>query len=71
MAQAAILGDAGLAPSGWPRAFVDTGVARLVELGRLSAERGAEIRRAFAETEADPHAFLATPTVVEIIATRR
>lgn len=55
----------------WPRAFVDTGVARLVELGRLSAERGDAIRRAFAETEADPHAFLATPTVVEIIATRR
>ncbi len=55
----------------WPRAFVDTGIARLVELGRIPESRANEMTRAFDETEAAPHAFQVTPTVIEIIAVRR
>jgi len=55
----------------WPRAFVETGIARLVELGRIPESRAREMVRAFEETEATPHAFLLTPTVIEIIAVRR
>lgn len=55
----------------WPRAFVDTGIARLVELGRISESRAQEMTRAFDDTEAAPHAFQVTPTVIEIIAVRR
>lgn len=55
----------------WPRAFVDTGIRRLVELGRVTEPRARDMTRAFAETEAAPHAFLVTPTVLEIIAVRR
>lgn len=55
----------------WPRAFVGTGIARLVELGRISGERGRAMTRAFDETETTPGAFTVTPTVIEIIATRR
>ena len=52
----------------WPAAFVATGVARLVELGRLDDARGQAIRHAFERTETTPGAFLVTPTVLEIIA---
>jgi SAM-dependent methyltransferase len=52
----------------WPRAFVETGVARLVDLGRISETRAADIRDAFARTEATPGALQVTPTVLEIVA---
>jgi hypothetical protein len=55
----------------WPRAFVETGIARLVELGRIPQSRASEMIRAFQETEATPHAFQVTPTVIEIVAVRR
>lgn len=55
----------------WPKAFVDVGVERLVELGRLDAKQGAAIQRVFAEAQADPRAFLLTPTVIEIVAIKR
>ena len=55
----------------WPRAFVGTGIDRLAELGRIDEVRAQAMRRAFADTEATPGAFLITPTVVEIIARKR
>ena len=55
----------------WPRAFIETGIARLVELARISESRAREMTRAFDETESTPHAFQMTPTVIEIIAIRR
>ena len=55
----------------WPKAFVETGLARLVELGRVDAGRAAVMRRSFDETEATPGAFLITPAVIEIIARKR
>lgn len=55
----------------WPKIFVEVGLQRLVDLGRLDAARAQAMRQAFADTEATPGAFLATPTVIEIIARKR
>jgi ubiquinone/menaquinone biosynthesis C-methylase UbiE len=55
----------------WPRAFVDTGIARLVELGRLTEAQAKAALDAFHEVEADPHGFCVLPTVLETIAVRR
>src|SRR5215831_7600136 len=41
----------------WPRAFVDTGIERLVDLGRMTKEQAKAASDAFAEVEADPHGF--------------
>ena len=54
----------------WPKTFIASGVERLVELGRMTPERGAEVRAEFARYEQLPHARLVTPAVLEIIATR-
>ncbi len=54
----------------WPRAFVRSGVPRMVETGRLTAEQGREVTAAFEAFEATPHAFQLTPVVLEIIARR-
>jgi ubiquinone/menaquinone biosynthesis C-methylase UbiE len=55
----------------WPNAFVEVGLQRLVDLGRMTPSRAAEVRRAFQESQATPGAFLITPTVIEIIAVKR
>lgn len=55
----------------WPKAFVDVGLARLVDLGRVDAARAAVMRQAFADAERTPGAFTLTPTVLEIIARKR
>lgn len=55
----------------WPDAFVDVGVQRLVELGRVDAARAKAIRDAYRESQSTPGAFQLTPTVLEIIATKR
>ena len=55
----------------WPAAFVGVGVQRLVDLGRLSADQGSAIGRAFRESQASPGAFQLTPTVLEIIAVKK
>jgi len=52
----------------WARAFIRTGAARLVELGRLTAEGAEALSRAYAAREADPRALLITPAVLEIVA---
>ena len=52
----------------WPRAFVATGVDRLVELGYLSEEKGREVKDVFARAEERPEALMVTPGVVELIA---
>ena len=54
----------------WPRAFVDSGVQRLVDLGDLTEERACAIRQAFATAEATPGTRMVTPAVVEIIAVK-
>lgn len=55
----------------WPRAFVDVGLDRLVELGRVTPARAAEMRGAFDAVEAHPAGFTLTPTVLEIVAVKR
>ncbi len=55
----------------WPRAFVAIGLQRLVDLGRVSEARAAEMRAAFAEAERIDGAFLLTPAVLEIVARKK
>lgn len=55
----------------WPKAFVEVGVQRLSELGKIDGARSLAIWQAFLETEATPGAFMITPTVLEIIAVKR
>jgi SAM-dependent methyltransferase len=55
----------------WPKAFVDSGLRRLVALGRLDPDRAREILAAFRASEAAPHALMTTPLVLEMIAVRR
>jgi SAM-dependent methyltransferase len=55
----------------WPRAFVQVGLARLVEIGRLSDSRCAEIWCDFLDQEAAPATLMMTPVVLEIIARKR
>jgi hypothetical protein len=55
----------------WPHAFVDVGLQRLVDLGRVTRERADVVTRAFRESQAVPGAFSLNPTVLEIIAVKR
>jgi SAM-dependent methyltransferase len=60
-------GDAAWA---WPSAFVDVGVRRMIDLGRLDEAQGRAITEAYAATERTPGAFQITPTVIEIVAVK-
>jgi SAM-dependent methyltransferase len=55
----------------WPNAFVEVGLQRLVELGRVDRARADGVRRAFRDSQATPGAFQLTPTVLEVIAVKR
>lgn len=55
----------------WPRAFIDTGTQRLVDIGYLTSQQGEAIREAFYSAERNPHAFVVTPAVLEIIAVKK
>ncbi len=55
----------------WPLAFVNVGLDRLVELGRIEPARADAVRRAFAETGSAPGGFTLTPLVLEIVAVKR
>jgi SAM-dependent methyltransferase len=54
----------------WPKAFIDIGVDRMLELGSLTEEEGARARGAITEAEGKPGSLMITPGVIEIIATR-
>jgi SAM-dependent methyltransferase len=54
----------------WPRAFIETGVQRMVDLGRISDDEAVRIREAFERVSADPNAHLVIPSVVELVATK-
>lgn len=54
----------------WPKTFIAVGLARLVELGKISAERAREISAAFVARESDPRTLLVTPAVLEIHAVK-
>jgi SAM-dependent methyltransferase len=55
----------------WPKAFVEVGLRRLVDLGHVSQERARAMSAAFTDREAAPHSLVVTPAVLEIIAVRR
>jgi ubiquinone/menaquinone biosynthesis C-methylase UbiE len=55
----------------WPRAFVASGIRRMIDIGHLREEQGRAMAAAFAKFESTPHAFQLTPSVIEIIAIRR
>ena len=55
----------------WPKAFLEVGLPRLAEIGRLTPERARAIREAFERAEATPNTLMLTPVVLEVIATRR
>ena len=52
----------------WPKAFVETGTQRLVDLGELTSDGAASVRREFAAQAAAPGARMVTPAVLEIVA---
>jgi SAM-dependent methyltransferase len=54
----------------WPNAFVEVGLQRLVDLGRVDRTRAEGVRRAFRDSQATPGAFQLTPTVLEVIAVK-
>lgn len=54
----------------WPKAFIEVGLRRLVELGRMSAQRAKAVSAAFAAAEAAPGTLMVTPAVLQIIAVR-
>ena len=55
----------------WPDAFVDVGLTRLVQLGRVTEQQAEQVRRAYRESGQAPGAFQITPMVLEIIAVKR
>jgi SAM-dependent methyltransferase len=54
----------------WPKAFVEVGLRRLVDLGKITPERASAVLGAFEAAEVNPHALLVTPAVIEIVAAR-
>jgi hypothetical protein len=55
----------------WPHAFVDVGLQRLVDIGRVTRERADGVLEAFRDSQAHPGAFSLNPTVLEVIAIKR
>jgi len=55
----------------WPKAFIEVGVRRMLDLGRLTPEQGEAIIAAFARAELAPGTFMITPALIEVIAVRR
>lgn len=54
----------------WPKTFIQAGAERLVGLGYLTAEEASSIVATLAKRESEPHTFMVTPAVLEIIAVR-
>jgi SAM-dependent methyltransferase len=54
----------------WPSSFIDSGITRLLELGRVTEAWAASVRRDFAVAESNPDTLMFTPMVLEIIAER-
>ena len=54
----------------WPASFIEINLARLLELGRVTAEWADDVRREWREAAADPTTWFTTPLFLEIIARR-
>jgi SAM-dependent methyltransferase len=55
----------------WPQSFVEVGLRRLVDLGRIGDGDAATVLRVMAARQADPCARMVTPGLLETIAVRR
>ena len=55
----------------WPRTFVEVGLRRLVDLGRLTRDEAEAVQEIFAARSADPTTLMVTPAVLETIAVRK
>lgn len=54
----------------WPKAFIEVGVQRMLDLGALTPDEAQRARRDVAEAESRPDSLMITPGVIEIIATK-
>ena len=54
----------------WPKSFIEVNIARQEELGRVTSAQAADVRREFAEVEAESGAWFTTPMFLEIVARR-
>jgi SAM-dependent methyltransferase len=54
----------------WPASFVETGIQRLVDLGRVDDAWAERVREDLRAAESDPESVMLTPMVLEIIATK-
>jgi hypothetical protein len=52
----------------WPKTFIEVGLARLVDLGRMTSDQAKHVRDEVESRVAAPHTLMITPAVVEIIA---
>jgi SAM-dependent methyltransferase len=52
----------------WPASFIESNLARLHEIGRVTVDWVESVRKEFAEAETDPSTICITPLFVEIIA---
>jgi ubiquinone/menaquinone biosynthesis C-methylase UbiE len=55
----------------WPASFMEIGLRRLIDLGAVTAERGAELERALYEVANGPNLRMITPGVLEVVARKR
>jgi SAM-dependent methyltransferase len=52
----------------WPATFIETYLARLIEIGRINEGFADQVRKDLAEAEKNPNALMITPLVLEIVA---
>lgn len=52
----------------WPKTFIEVGLSRLVDLGRMTADQAKRVRDEVASRAVAPHTLMITPAVMEIIA---
>src|SRR5205809_2516805 len=52
----------------WPSSFMEVGLRRLVDLGRLTPDRARAISKAFATAQPPPRALMVTPAVLQTTA---
>ena len=52
----------------WPKTFIEVGLARLVDLGRMTPDQAKSVRDDVASRAAAAHTLMTTPAVMEIVA---
>lgn len=54
----------------WPKAFIEVGIKRLADLGKLTPARATAMRKDIDKSMNEPNTLMITPGVLEIIAVR-